>query len=76
LLTRHEAQRIVANMAKLARGLFLGTSPSGIGKRYALIDYLSDDDTQCTKFACSSAMTAYVVPFHGHFMGETESPSS
>jgi hypothetical protein len=27
-----------------ARRLFLGTSLSGIGKRYALIDYLSDED--------------------------------
>jgi hypothetical protein len=28
-----------------ARGLFLGTSLNGIGKRYALIDYLSEQDT-------------------------------
>jgi hypothetical protein len=27
-----------------ARGLFLGTSLNGIGNRYALVDYLSDDD--------------------------------
>jgi hypothetical protein len=27
-----------------ARGLFLGTSLNGVGKRYALIDYLRDDD--------------------------------
>ncbi len=28
-----------------ARGLFIGTSVNGIGKRYSLIDYLRDDDS-------------------------------
>jgi hypothetical protein len=31
-------------IADRARGLFVGTSPNGIGRRYALVDYLSEKD--------------------------------
>ena len=33
-------------IADRSRGLFVGTSPNGIGKRYALADYMDADDVK------------------------------
>ena len=33
-------------IADRARGLFVGTSPNGLGLRYALVDYLASDDVR------------------------------
>jgi hypothetical protein len=33
-------------IADHARGLFVGTSPNGLGKRYALADYMAEDDVR------------------------------
>ncbi len=33
-------------IADRARGLFVGTSPNGLGKRYALADYMAEDDVK------------------------------
>jgi hypothetical protein len=47
-----------------------------IGKISTLRVATLQNSRECNKFASSSAMTAHAAPFHGHFMGETNSPSS